>query len=153
LWRGLIRAKQEELARDIGVSNYSIGQIDSLIRATGETPAVNQIEWSPFGHSAQLWEYCRKREIAIQAHSPLTHGNRLGDDTLRTIAKRYRKTSAQLLIRWNLQLGVVPLPKANRLEHQLEDLEVFDFEISAADMTVLASLNERYSALGSLPYD
>ena len=153
LWRGLMRAKQEDLTRDIGVSNYSIEQIDALIRSTGVAPAVNQIEWSPFGHSVRMWEYCRKLEIVIQACSPLTRASRLDDENLRAMAKRYRKTSAQLLIRWNLQLGVVPLPKANRLEHQLEDLDVFDFEISAADMTVLASLNERYSALGSLPYD
>lgn len=153
LWRGLIRAKQENLTRDIGVSNYSIEQIDALIRSTGETPAVNQIEWSPFGHSERMWEYCRKHEIVIQAYSPLTRTTRLDDEHLGTMAKRYGKTPAQLLIRWCLQLGVVPLPKANRLEHQQEDLDVFDFEISAADLMVLASLNERYSALGSLPYD
>jgi len=68
------------------------------------------------------------------------------------MAARYGKNPAQLLIRWNLQLGVVPLPKANHAQHQLENLSVFDFEISQPDMAKLRTLNEHYSAMGKLPY-
>src|SRR4051794_34135126 len=105
LWRGLIRAKKEGLAKDIGVSNYSAKLIDTLIDATGETPTVNQIEWSPFGHSDLMLKYCRQHKIIIQAYSPLTRTQRLDDETLRALARNYDKTPAQLLIRWNLQRG------------------------------------------------
>ena len=137
---------------DIGVSNYSIEQIEELVYRTGELPAVNQIEWSPFGHSPRMLDFCHDNHIVIQAWSPLTRAQRLNDDKLSAMAARYGKTPAQLLIRWNLQLGVVPLPKANHAQHQRENLEVFDFEIRQPDMAKLRTLNEHYSALGTLPY-
>lgn len=152
LWRGLRRAKREGLARDIGVSNYSIEQIEELVYRTGELPVVNQIEWTPFGHSPRMLDFCHDNDIVIQAWSPLTRGMRLNDDKLAAMAARYGRTPAQLLIRWNLQLGVVPLPKANHANHQRDNLHVFDFEISQLDMAKLRTLNEHYSALGQLQY-
>jgi 2,5-diketo-D-gluconate reductase A len=152
LWRGLRRAKREGLTRDIGVSNYSIEQIEELVYRTGELPVVNQIEWTPFGHSPRMLDFCHDNDIVIQAWSPLTRGTRLNDDKLAAMAARYGRTPAQLLIRWNLQLGVVPLPKANHATHQRDNLHVFDFEISQLDMAKLRTLNEHYSALGQLQY-
>ena len=151
-WQGLRRAKREGLARDIGVSGYSIDAIEELVYRTGEMPVVNQIEWTPFGHSPRMLDFCHENEIIIQASSPLTHGKRLDDDKMGSMAARYGKTPAQLLLRWNLQLGVVPLPKANHVQHQRENLNVFDFEILPHDMARLNALNEHYSALGSLAY-
>lgn len=153
LWEGLIRARNDGLTRDIGVSNYSVNQIKELVQATGEVPAVNQIEWTPFGWSPQMLDYCRAQGILVQAYSPLTRAERLDDERLAEIADAYRKTPAQVLIRWNLQLGVVPLPKANRWDHLGENLQVFDFDISDGHMTELKDLNEHWSALGrSLQY-
>jgi diketogulonate reductase-like aldo/keto reductase len=152
LWEGLIRARDHGRARDIGVSNYSTDQIEELIRATGETPAVNQIEWSPYGWSPEMLEYCRERGIVIQAYSPLTRTERLGDERLVQVAADYGRTPAQLLLRWNVQLGTAPLPKANRRDHLVENLDVFGFEISETHLAQLQRLNETYSSLGSLPY-
>jgi 2,5-diketo-D-gluconate reductase A len=152
LWQGLRRAKREGLARDIGVSNYSIEQIEELVYRTGELPVVNQIEWTPFGHSPRMLDFCHDNHIVIQAWSPLTRAVRLNDDKLAAMAARYGRTPAQLLIRWNLQLGVVPLPKANHANHQRDNLHVFDFEIMQLDMTKLRALNEHWSALGRLQY-
>ncbi len=149
LWRGLLQARADGLTRDIGVSNYSTDLLTDLIEATGEVPVVNQIEWSPFGHSEAMLRYCRERDIAIQAYSPLTRTQRLDDETLAAIASGYGKTPAQVLIRWSLQSGTVPLPKANRLAHLQENVEVFDFAIDDADMAALDALNAHYSALGS----
>lgn len=149
LWRGLIRARDEGLVRDIGVSNYSVEQIERLAEATGEMPTVNQIEWSPFGHSQEMLAFCQQNRIVIQAYSPLTRKKRLDNDVLDELSKKYGKTEAQLLIRWNLQLGTVPLPKANSREHLQENINVFDFEISADDMATLNGLNEEFSSLGS----
>lgn len=152
LWEGLIRARNEGLARDIGVSNYSTALIDKLIKKTNEVPSVNQIEWSPFGHSQKMRDYCFEKGIVIQAYSPLTRTKRLGDETLNAVAEKYGKSPAQILIRWNFQSKTVPIPKANRKQHLEETLNVFDFEINEEDMASLNALNEHYSCLGYLPY-
>jgi 2,5-diketo-D-gluconate reductase A len=115
-------------------------------------PAVNQIEWSPFGHSRDMLEYCRDNGIVIQAYSPLTHHERQQDETLQRLAEKYDKTPAQIMLRWNLELGTVPLPKANSLLHLKENLNIFDFTLDEDDMETLSELNEEYSALGALPY-
>lgn len=152
LWQGLIRAQQDGLTRDIGVSNYSVEQIQQLIDATKVVPVVNQIEWTPFGHSREMLGYCQENSIIIQAYSPLTRGDKVNDATLDSIAHHYGKTPAQILIRWNLQLGTVPLPKANRVEHVRENIDIFDFALSDHDMQALSSLNREYSVLGALQY-
>lgn len=149
LWQGLIRAREEGFTRDVGVSNYSTGQIDALVEATGETPVVNQIEWSPFGWSAEMLDDCRARDIVIQAYSPLTRAHRLDDRNLAEVAATYDRTPAQVLLRWNLQRGTVPLPKANRKDHQEENLGAFDFELDDEVMDALDGFNEHYSALGA----
>ncbi|MGH3023292.1 MAG: aldo/keto reductase [Gaiellaceae bacterium] len=152
LWEGLIQARDEGRARDIGVSNYSAEQIDELVEVTGEVPVVNQIEWSPFGWSPEMLEFCHGRGIVIQAYSPLTRTRRLDDPALASIAADSHKTPAQLLIRWNIELGVAPLPKANDPAHLAENLDVFDFELDDSRLAELAELNEHYSSLGVLPY-
>jgi 2,5-diketo-D-gluconate reductase A len=152
LWRGLIKAKEDGLTRDIGVSNYTTGQIGALIEATGEVPVANQIEWTPFGYSDDMLRYAKEKGIVIQAYSPLTRTKRLHEDALERIAARHGRTPAQVLIRWNLQRGTVPIVKANQRPHLEEDKNVFDFALSRADMMALDELNERYSSLGTLPY-
>jgi 2,5-diketo-D-gluconate reductase A len=153
LWRGLMQAKADGLVRDIGVSNYSTALIDSLLQETDDVPAVNQIEWSPFGFSPAMLRYARERDIVIQAYSPLTRSERLDETALTKIADANGKSTAQILLRWNLQHGTVPLPKANRLSHVQENLNIFDFALSDAHMAALDQLNERYSSLGTLPYE
>lgn len=153
LWQGLVKAMNDGLCREIGVSNYDVGQIEELVEKTGVLPAVNQVEWTPFGHSKELLHFCRDNAIVLQAYSPLTRATRLGDGTLGKIARRHRRTPAQVLLRWNLELGTVPLPKASRADHRRENLAVFDFELDEAELVELNELNERYSALGEgLPY-
>lgn len=153
LWEGLIRARENGLTKDIGVSNYLVEHMEALVDATGVVPAVNQIEWSPFGHSHEMLEYCRKNKIIIQAYSPLTRGQRLNEPILRSLAGTYQKTPAQILLRWNLQIGTVPLPKANRYDHMEENIDIFDFEIGKQDMVRLGDMNESFSSLGnSLQY-
>jgi 2,5-diketo-D-gluconate reductase A len=149
LWRGLMRARDEGLTRDIGVSNYRIDQIEALLEATGEVPVVNQIEWTPFGHSEDMFDYTNERGIIIQAYSPLSRATRLHDRLLTAIADKHGKTPAQVLIRWDLQLGTVPLPKANHVDHLDQNLDVFDFSLTDDDMEALSAMNQNYSALGA----
>lgn len=153
LWEGLARAREDGLAREIGVSNYSIAEIQRLVEITGEVPVVNQIEWTPLGWSPDMLAFCRERGIAIQGYSPLTRGNRLDDDRLSDVARGYGRTPAQLLLRWALQKGTSPLPKANQKTHLEENLGAFELEIREEDMERLDGLNEQYSSLGaSLQY-
>ena len=91
-------------------------------------------------------------ETVVVSEEKVTRATRLNDEKVGAMAARYGKTPAQLLIRWNLQLGVVPLPKANHVQHLRDNLNVFDFEISHTDMAKLNGLNEHYSALQRLQY-
>ncbi len=152
LWEGLIRAQKEGLTRDIGVSNYSIELLDELIDQTGVVPTVNQIEWNPFGYSREMKEYCDMQEIVIQAYSPLTRGHKLNDERLDSLVTKYGKSPAQIIIRWNIQEGIVPIVKANQKSHIKENIDVFDFELTDKDIEYLNSMNERYSSLGALAY-
>lgn len=152
LWEGLIRAREEGLARAIGVSNYAASQMEELADRTGEMPAVNQVEWSPFGWSRDLLDWSRAHGVVIQAYSPLTRSQRLDDEGLRAIAERHGATPAQVLIAWNVHRGVVPLPKANRHGHLVENLEALGVELTADDLGELDGRNERSSSLGKLPY-
>ena len=115
-------------------------------------PAVNQIEWSPFGHSHDMLNFCRAHEIVVQAYSPLTRGKRLNDERLLTVARKHRKSGAQVILRWNLQHGVVPIPKAYREDHQRNNIDIFDFALDEVDMGTLDGLNEHFSALEKLDY-
>jgi len=152
VWRGLMRARDEGLARNIGVCSYKASQLTELADATGEMPAVHQVEWSPFGHSLDMLTFCRAHGVVLQAYSPLTRGKRLSDERLENLARKHGKSPAQIILRWNLEWGVVPIPKAYREDHQRENLDIFDFELDAMDMAALDGLNERFSALDKLEY-
>ena len=150
LWNGLIQAQEDGLTKDIGVSNYSEDQIRALYAITGVMPVVNQIEWSPFGWSQAMLDFCHEHEILIQGYSPLTRGERLGDAVLMPISQHYDKTPAQIMLRWAQQIGVIPIVKAGQLPHLEENIDL-DFTLSDADVVKLCSLNETYSALGKRP--
>ena len=152
LWEGLVEVRREGLTREIGVSNYSTDQIDRLIEVTGERPSVNQIEWSPFGHSDEVMEHAKRSGVVIQAYSPLTRGERVEDGTLAEIGERHGKTPAQVMLRWCVQVGAPPVPKAADPAHREENIEIFDFELSESELLVLSSLNEHYSSLAGLQY-
>lgn len=152
LWNGLVRARAEGYTTDIGVSNYSVRLLTELINERGVVPVVNQIEWSPFGHSPEMKSFCNDHDIVIMAYSPLTRGKRPGDKTLTFIGESYGKSPAQVILRWNLQHGVIPISKASSTTHMEENIDVFDFSLSDDDMNMLDNLNEQYSAFGSLQY-
>ena len=143
-WKALQKIYQEGRCRSIGVSNYLIRHLEELLSETDVVPVVNQVEFSPFLYQKELLEYCRSKNILLEAYSPITKGKRLNDVSLIKIANKYHKTSAQILIRWGLQHDLVVLVKSNRVERIKENGSVFDFEIAAEDMRFLDSLNENY---------
>lgn len=139
LWRELVRAQADGLARDIGVSNYSLAQIDELADATGVRPAVNQIPWSPFRFDAALLEGHRERDIVVEGYSGLKRGT-MEHPVVQETAARVGRTPAQVLIRWQLQHGIVVIPKSTNPERIRQNADVADLTLSDEDMTALDGL-------------
>ena len=143
-WRALETLFEEGKCRSIGVSNYMAHHLEELLGYCKVPPAVNQIELHPylFSTRAETINLCRNAGIIPVAYSPLTKGVRLGDPVLKKIASKYGKSTAQLLIRWALQQGFAAIPKSAVISRIIENINVFDFEISTTDMEVLNSLDE-----------
>jgi len=141
-WRAMVRLSEESKARAIGVSNYEIPNLKELLKSSDVTPAVNQVEFHPFLYQKDLLQFCEKNRIQLEAYSPLTRGERLDHPNLLAVAKEYGKTSAQVLIRWSLQHGLVVIPKSIHEERIRQNSEVFDFQLESEDMKLLDSLNE-----------
>ncbi len=148
-WKVLERLYTEQRIRAIGVSNYSVAQLETLRKHTIIVPAVNQVEFSPFCFRNELLQYCQAHGIQLEAYSPLTRGKKLHQPIIESLAASYHKTTAQLLIRWSLQHGLVVIPKTQHQERMIENKNVFDFEINQADMATLDALNENFHALFS----
>src|SRR2546427_688163 len=118
-----------------------IQHLEELTSSSSVVPAVNQIELSPFLYQRDLIEYCQKRGIAVEAYSPLTQGQRLGDKRLVAVARKYSKTVPQILIRWGFEHGLIEIPKSASQDHIRENAAVFDFEIRSEDVRLLDGMS------------
>lgn len=141
-WPVLEKLQNSGKAKSIGVSNFTIRHLTELLATSSKVPAVNQVELHPYLYQRELLEFCQSKNIAIAAYSPLTHGAKLKDKKLIAIAHKYRKSPAQILIRWALQHDAIVLPKSGNPLRIAENANIFDFEISAADMQTLDDFNE-----------
>jgi diketogulonate reductase-like aldo/keto reductase len=129
------------------VSNYSIKQLEELQKKSEILPAVNQVEFSPFLYQKELLVYCKEKGIQLEAYSPLTRGKKLNDNIIQEIANKYKKTPAQIMIRWSLEHGNAVIPKSSNPIRIAENANVFDFDLSSEDMLRIDGRNENYSAL------
>ena len=146
-WRAMTELYKAGRIKAIGVSNFKPHHLAPLME-TEVAPMVNQIEYHPGYAQAQTVEFCKKNGIALEAWSPLGSGRVLSDPELSRIAAKYGKSVAQICIRWCLQNGVIALPKSVTASRIGENLEVFDFELAAEDMTFIDSMGEvGYSGL------
>ncbi|KAJ5240104.1 Aldo/keto reductase subgroup [Penicillium chermesinum] len=140
-WRALVEAQKAGKARSIGVSNYGLHHLKELEEyiqgGGGGEISVGQYELHPWLDHSDITEWLQSRGIVVEAYSPLAHGTRFREPVLQTIGKKYNKSPAQVLIRWSLQMGFVPLPKSVTPQRIKENTEVFDFELSAEDMKQL----------------
>ena len=144
-WRALIHLYEQKRCRAIGVSNYTIRHLKELLADSPLVPMVNQFELHPFNTRKELMAYCQEMGIAVTSYSPLARGRKLAEPALTAIAARYHKKPAQVAIRWVLQQDMIVIHKSVHRERILENAQVFDFEITSADMTALDGLNENYS--------
>jgi len=141
VWQALEKVYEAGLVRAIGVSNYSENDIESLFDYAKVAPMVNQIEFNPKNYDPKLLEYCRSKNIVVEAYSPLGQGDLLQHRVILQIAAEYKKTPAQILIRYCLQHGTVPLPKSSNKERIKGNAEVFDFTLADIDMERLDVLS------------
>lgn len=143
-WRALESLFNEGKCRAIGVSNYMAPHLHELFNYAKVLPAVNQIELHPylFATRAETIDLCRDKGILPVAYSPLTKGEKLNDPVLQKMAGHYEKTTAQILLRWALQQGFCVIPKSAASTRVIQNLQIFDFEISETDMHILNNLDE-----------
>lgn len=139
VWRQFLAARDQGLVTDVGVSNYSLAQLDELAEATGTMPAVNQIRWSPLLFDTTTIEGHRDRGVVLEGYSAL-RGGALEDATINDIAQRLAKTPAQVIIRWHLQHEIVVIPKSANPERIAANADVADFTLSGDDMAALDQL-------------
>lgn len=143
-WRALCEIYKSGRAKAIGVSNYTVRHLEELLASSDVIPTVNQVEFHPFLYDTQkpLLEFCAKNKIIVEAYSPLAHAHRMNDPVLSDTAGRLGKTNAQVMLRWCVQHGTVPIPKSTNPSRIKENLDVFDFEISAKDMEDINALSQ-----------
>jgi len=147
-WKALEKIYADGRVRAIGVANYLMPLLEELKTYATMAPAINQVEFSPYLFLEDLLNYCRKNKIQLQAYSPLIRGRKLNDPRLLQLAKKYNKTAAQIILRWDIQSGVSTIPKSSNRHRLKENFDVFDFELSASDMKLINSFNENLRIVG-----
>ncbi len=140
-WKAMIRLQEEGRIRSIGVSNFQPAHIERLQRETGVLPAVNQIELHPDFAQAVLHQWLRERGIAVEAWSPLGRGEVLHAPALQALADKHGRSVAQVILRWHVQQGIVPIPKSQNPERMAQNLALDDFALDEDDMAVIAALD------------
>jgi 2,5-diketo-D-gluconate reductase A len=139
MWQAFIEAREQGLARDIGVSNYSLDQLDELTEETGVTPAINQVEWSPLLFDRAVLDGHRERGIVLEGYSAL-RGGTLEHPAVVAVAERLGRTPAQVIVRWHLQHGIVVIPKSVQRERIVANADVGGFTLTDDDVAALDAL-------------
>lgn len=145
-WKAMEEIYKSGKAKAVGVSNYTISHLEEMKSYATILPMVNQVEFHPFLYQKDLLDYCNQNHIVVEAHSPLAPAvdpKSVGHENIKIeeIAKKHNKTKTQILIRWAIEHGVIPLPKSVHIERIKENLNVFDFSLDADDMSLLDSMN------------
>ncbi|APA03721.1 glyoxal reductase [Bacillus velezensis] len=141
-WRALETLYRDGRIKAIGVSNFQIHHLKHLMKETEIKPMINQVEYHPRLTQKELLAFCTEQGIQLEAWSPLMQGQLLDHPVLQEIAKKYGKSAAQVILRWDLQNGVITIPKSTKKHRIEENANVFDFELSADDMKRIDDLNE-----------
>ncbi|MED0672273.1 aldo/keto reductase [Aneurinibacillus aneurinilyticus] len=143
-WRALETLYKEGRVKAIGVSNFQIHHLETLMKDAEIKPMVNQVEYHPRLTQKELRSFCHKHGIQLEAWSPLMQGQLLDHQVLKDIANKYDKSIAQVILRWDLQNGVVTIPKSTKEHRIVENAMVFDFELTEEDMERIDDLNQNY---------
>jgi 2,5-diketo-D-gluconate reductase B len=136
----LCKVKRMGLTRHIGVSNFTVALIEEAIRLATEPLVTNQIEYHPYLDQSKVIAACRRHGMAVTAYSPIARGRTVGDRLLERIGRAHGKTAAQVSLRWLVQQGIVVIPRTSNPQHLVENLAIFEFELTPAEMTEVAAL-------------
>ena len=142
VWQTMIALQHRGVVRSIGVSNFKQHHVDEIVQASGVVPAVNQVEFHPLFQQPELQAYCKANQIQLQAWSPLMRNKALQIDKLTELAVKYGVSVAQLILRWDVQQGISTIPKTTNKGRMLENIDIFNFEISQEDMQQINALNQ-----------
>jgi len=142
-YKEMLQLKKEGYCDILGVANCNIHHLEEIIKETGDIPEINQIEVHPLFTQKPLLEYCQKKGILVEAYTPLA---RMDDRLFRIpilidIARRHRKKMTQIILRWHIQNGVIPVFRSMSSERQMENMDIFDFELSQEEMKIIDSFN------------
>jgi methylglyoxal/glyoxal reductase len=141
-WKALERLYSDGLVKSIGVSNFHQHHLEDLMKNSNEKPVINQIECHPRLNQEKLRAFCQEENIAVEAWSPIAQGRVLDEPTLKQIAEKYGKSSAQVVLRWHLQNDVVIIPKSVHANRIKENADLFNFELSTDEMNQINDLNQ-----------
>ncbi len=141
-WPRMERARELGLTRSVGVSNFSARELEDVITAGTILPVVNQVQFSPLEHRRALLDACRRRNVAVEAYSPLGTGRHLSNETVNRVAQCTGRTPAQVLLRWCLQRELLVIPKSVHRERIAENAQIFDFALSEQEMAELDALDQ-----------
>jgi diketogulonate reductase-like aldo/keto reductase len=132
---------KEGRIKAIGVSNFKVHHLEDLMGSSEIVPAVNQVEFHPRFPQIEVREFCVKNNIQFEAWGPLMQGKIFDIPLMKELSDKYNKTISQIVLRWDLQMGVVTIPKSNTPERISENMDIFDFELTKEDMDRIAELN------------
>jgi len=138
-WAKFVEAQDNGKAKAVGVSNYSIDQIDELIAASGRAPEVDQIPWSPFSYDPSQAAALAERGVLLEGYSPIKNSN-LGQPVLVEIARAHGKTPAQVILRWHLERGFIVIPRSSKRSRVEENFDLYDFELSPEELARVDAL-------------
>lgn len=139
-FKALEKLVDEGKIKSIGVSNFTINHLKDALKVAKLPIIVNQIEFHPYLYQRDLLEFCNKNKIVITAYSPLGRGRLLSDKTILKIANKHEKTPAQICLRWELEKGIVVIPKASSEKHLKENMDIFDWKLDKEDINEIDSI-------------
>ena len=144
VWKEMEKIVQSGKARAVGVSNYQEKHLQEIIDLKSLVPAVNQVELHPYMSQLPLIEFCNQYDIHVESWSPLcaNKNNLLQEPSLKEIGEKYSKSPAQVVLRWNIERGLIVIPKSSNPQRQAENLDIFDFDLTVGDMQKIDSLNK-----------
>lgn len=143
-WKALEKLYAEGRIKAIGVSNFLVHHLEELMQVAEIIPNVNQIEFHPYLTQPELIDFCKKNKIQVEAWSPLMQGKIFEVSEIKNLAKKYNKTEVQITLRWNLQCGIVTIPKSVHQQRIIDNAKIFDFELTDEDMEIINSLDKHF---------
>ncbi|MGE7946043.1 aldo/keto reductase [Lysinibacillus sp. NPDC093688] len=140
-WKALEDLYEQGKIKAIGVCNFHVSHLQDLLKTARITPVINQVEFHPRLQQTELRSFCEEHNIQMEAWAPLMQGGLLDHETISTIAEKYGKSNAQVILRWDIQNGIITIPKSVRKERMIQNANIFDFTLTDEEMAIINAMN------------